>query len=122
MTSIKGRDLVVSPVKIQSDIAAVLQTALERPGEGNADVRVTVQKVQLVARGASVAFLQSNGQAILHVTDVANGADIIAPTAITGNSEELRLCCAIGIIIAPLAEEDYDQTIRGFAEAVSARL
>ena len=96
IAGIEGRDLVVAPSQLSAAI--------------------------LIARGASVAFLQSNVQAILQVKDVASGADIIPPTAITGNSEQLRLGGAIGVITAPNADVDYQQTIRGFAAAVRMRI
>ena len=122
ISGIEGRELVVAPAQINADLTGALKTALKRPGAPNADVYVTVKKVQLVSRGASVAFAQSNIQAVLQVRNRAGGADIIAPTEITGLSEQFRLGGVIGVVTAPTAEQDYQQTIRGFAASVGDRL
>ena len=122
ITGVVGREIVVSPTQIQSDLQTALRENLQRDGTPNVDVSVTIQKVELVSRGASVAFLQSNIKAILHVRDVASGTDVIPPTEMVGFSEQVRLGGVVGVLSAPTAEQDYRQTIRGFSAAVRDRI
>ena len=122
ITGVEGREIVVAPAQISKDLLSALRTSLAKAGTGNADIIVQVQQVELVSRGASVAFLQSNIKAILTVRDASTGQDIVPPTAITGFSEQFRLGGVVGVVTAPSAEQDYQQTLRGFANTVRDRV
>ncbi|MES2435245.1 MAG: hypothetical protein V4586_15660 [Pseudomonadota bacterium] len=125
ITGVAGRKMAfdVPPAQINADLTQALRRKLRAIPQGNADVVVVVTEVRLMSRmqefmlgGASYV------KGTLTVTDALTGRQIVAPTAVFATSQRVRVGGPIGAAVAPSAENDYHQTIEGFAQNVLVRL
>ena len=118
---ITGRDLNRSPAALAADIDnAVTQTvaASSNPAGTSAVVMIDVSEVKLANVVSRVAAQTSLIRGTLTVTG-ADGAVIVPPQEITGNSAGLRLAGTAGAILTPSIENDYRETLTGFAQTVN---
>ena len=117
-------NLVVRTISVDtSSIAGVAGRKMAFDVSPNADVKVTVTEVRLMSRMQELMLGgASYVKGILTVTDAATGAPIVAPTKIFATSQRVRVGGPIGAAVAPSAENDYHQTIEGFAQNVLVRL
>ena len=125
IAGVAGRKMAfdVPPARIDADLTQALQRKLRAMPQGNADVKVTVTEVRLMSRMQELMLGgASYVKGILTVTDAATGAPIVAPTKIFATSQRVRVGGPIGAAVAPSAENDYHQTIEGFAQNVLVRL
>lgn len=119
-SGIEGRTLDVSRDKVASDISRALGSRLAASGLSNASVDVRLQRVRLTSPGSAFAFGgPSSIEAQVTARNAETGAVLFGPTAIRGTSEFVRLPGVIGAATSPTPERDYDQTVEGFAVAVS---
>lgn len=119
-SGIEGRTLDIPREKIANDIGRALGRRLGNGGPTNANIDVRVQRVRLTSPGSAFAFGgPSSIEANVTVTDAGSGAVLFGPRDIRGTSEFLRLPGVIGVATSPSPERDYDQTVEGFAVAVS---
>jgi hypothetical protein len=122
---VKGRKMSfdMPPDQIAADITAALREKLGATPAGNGDVVVKVQTVRLMSRLQEYALGGASYiKGEITVTDVATGREIVPATKITGASQRLRIGGIIGAVVAPTAQKDYEQTLKGFAQNVLVRL
>lgn len=125
ITGVAGRKMAfdVPPAQINADLTQALQRKLRATAQGNADVTVTVTELRLMSRMQEMMLGgASYVKGRLSVTDAATGRQIVAPTAVFATSQRFRVGGPIGAAVAPSAENDYHQTIEGFALNVLVRL
>lgn len=118
-----GLDLIFTPEQIQADLTSALTTHLEVSNAGNADVQIEITAMYLVSPGQS--FLMSGRSSIqgeIRVTDAMTGRVILAPTRVTGLSDEIHLGGSVGGWSNISAARDYQKSIAGFAATIRARL
>lgn len=120
-----GREITLTRSQIEADLKAALTAEMVKPGQGagNADVLVKVEEIWLVSRGQSFAMGgNSTMTGTLTVTEPATGRVILAETKVGGMNETLRMGGIIGVLTAPSADKDYQQTLLGFARLNAERL
>lgn len=125
IAGVAGRRMAfdVPPAQINTDLTQALQRKLLPTAQGNADVRVTVTEVRLMSRMQEMMLGgASYVKGILSVTDATTGSQIVPPTKVFATSQRFRVGGPIGAAVAPNAENDYRQTIDGFAQNVLVRL
>ncbi len=125
ITGVAGRKSAfdVPPAQINADLTQALQRKLRPTPQGNADVTVRVTEVRLMSRVQEMMLGgASYVKGTLIVTDAATGQQIVAPTAVIATSQRVRVGGPIGAAVAPSAENDYHETIEGFAQNVLVRL
>lgn len=125
ITGVAGRKMAfdVPPAQINTDLTQALQRKLRPTAMGNADVKVTLTEVRLMSRMQEMILGgASYVKGTLTVSDAATGAQIVAPTKVFATSQRFRVGGPIGAAVAPTAENDYLQTIEGFAQNVLVRL
>ncbi len=125
ITGVAGRKMAfdVPPAQINADLTQALQRKLRAIPQGNADVKVTVTEVRLMSRMQEMMLGgASYVKGTLTVTDAATGRQIVLPTKVFATSQRVRVGGPIGAAVAPSAENDYHQTIEGFAQNVLVRL
>ena len=125
ITGVAGRKMAfdVPPAQIDADLTQALQRKLRATAQGNADVTVTVTEVRLMSRMQEMMLGgASYVKGTLSVTDALTGRQIVAPTQVLATSQRFRVGGPIGAAVAPSAEDDYHQTIDGFAQNVLVRL
>ena len=125
ITGVAGRKMAfdVPPAQINADLTQALQRKLHATAQGNADVAVTVKEVRLMSRMQEMMLGgASYVKGTLTVTDAATGRQIVTPTQVLATSQRFRVGGPIGAAVAPSAENDYHQTIAGFAQNVLVRL
>lgn len=120
-TGIEGRDLALSPEAVAQDVTAALSRALSGgTAAGNADVTLQLTSVRLTSPVSAAAFGgPSRISGILTVTDAEDGSVIFGPETVDGSSKTVRIPGAIGVVTSPSAENDYRQTVDGFAASVA---
>ena len=119
-SGIEGRDFDLSPAEIASDIGRALGRRMGGGGPSNANIDVRLKKVQLTSPVAAFAFGGPSAiEAEVTVTDASTGAILFGPESVRGTSEFLRLPGVIGVATSPTPEQDYRQTVQGFAAAVT---
>ena len=124
--AVEGREISVSKAQLQRDLTAALTKSLAQASDPNGtpvQVAVQVSKVQLTSPlRAAVAAGPSFVEGFVSVMALGGDAVVMAPTALKGSSEAVRLPGTIGIVTSPSAEKDYRQTLDGFAETVKKAL
>jgi hypothetical protein len=125
IAGVAGRKLAfdVPPARINADLTQALARKLLPTPQGNADVRVTVTEVRLMSRMQEMVLGgASYVKGTLTVTDAATGRQIVTPTKVFATSQRVRIGGPIGAAVAPTAQNDYRETIAGFAQNVLVRL
>ena len=125
ITGVAGRKMAfdVTPAQINADLTQALQRKLVPTARGNADVRVTVTELRLMSRMQEMMLGgASYVKGTLSVTDAVTGAQIVVPTAVLATSQRVRVGGPIGAAVAPTAQNDYRETMDGFAQNVLVRL
>ncbi|WP_299047989.1 hypothetical protein [uncultured Tateyamaria sp.] len=119
-TGIEGRNLDISAAQIASDIGRALGRRMGSGGPSNANIDVRLGTVRLTSPASAFAFGGPSAiEAEVVVTDASTGAVLFGPEQVRGTSEFLRLPGVIGVATSPSPERDYDQTVQGFAAAVT---
>ncbi|WP_299552016.1 hypothetical protein [uncultured Tateyamaria sp.] len=120
---VEGRTLDIPPEKIASDIMRALGRRMGAGGPSNANIDIALQRVRLTSPGSAFAFGgPSSIKAEVAVTDAQTGTLLFGPEVVLGTSEFVRLPGVIGVATSPSPERDYDQTVEGFAVAVTAAI
>ena len=123
LSGVTGRQIDVPAEQIGADVKAALEKALARPGPGNADLAVVVQSVKLTSPGAAAAFGGNSKISVLMTITDAKTGDVLLPTReVRGYSDVLRLPGVIGVATSPSRENDYRQTVDGFAQSVKEQI
>lgn len=121
---ITGRDLSRSSAALAADIDnAVTQTiaASSNPAGTPAVVSIDVAEVKLANVVSRAAAQTSLIRGTLTVTG-EDGSVIVPSQEITGTSAGLRLAGTAGAILTPTVENDYRETLTGFAQTVNKLL
>tara|TARA_R110002126_G_C10222381_1_gene479169 strand:+ start:91 stop:621 length:531 start_codon:yes stop_codon:yes gene_type:complete len=125
---VKGRMIEIAPERVERDIRATLASQLRQGSVGSRDVKadLVVQRFRLVSPGES---LMVGGTSIISglmtVTDAKTGEVIVPPTTVVGTAKNGwqpggLLGAMTKASITP--EDDYKQTVAGFAADVRKRL
>jgi len=120
---VAGRNIAIPSAQVKADLEAALRRTLGASSQGNADVVVVLTKMWLVSPGQSI-MLGGNSSitGIVSVASVHNGQPILAPTEVVGISNKRTVGGIIGALSRSSAEEDYRETITGFALNLKKRL
>ena len=123
LNGITGREYQRSVEQIESDVSNALTQQIAVRADGNADVRIVLREVRLTSPGNAVAFGgRSRILALIQITDPQTGQALQPAAEITGFANQIRPGGLIGAALTPSAQNDYDQTLIGFAETVMTRL
>jgi len=124
ISGVTGRQIAKSPATIDADLTAALRQSLAplRP-TGSVDVSVQVLKLRLFAPQEEI-FIGGTWhiQALVRVTDVKTGRDVMSPLRLLAASDTMRISGPLGPLLSPPAEKDYAQTIDGFAHNLARRI
>lgn len=113
------RGLPISQDRFARDLTSEVERQLgsRRRTDGNADLIISVTRVLLKSPELSlIAGGKSFIDAKVLVRRVSDGSAIAGPTVFSGLPEETRMGGIVGVMTAPKALDDYNETIEGFAE------
>ena len=123
-TVVTGRQAGIAPgqfvADLDRDLTAELQAASDPAGR-EVTVTVAVSEVYLAPPVERVVAGTSYIVGTV-VVDDANGQRIVPPTAVRGNSANIRLAGALGLATTQPVQKDYRGTLRGFARTVRTAL
>lgn len=120
-----GRETTLTPAQLAADLDAKITWALRAQrlnGATRAILTVAPRKVWLVSPGQAFAL---GGQSTIkgRVSLVAEtGEVLLPPTEIAGISAQVRSGGLLGAVTTPRADEDYRQTVAGFADKAVSQL
>ena len=117
---ITGRSSVVSPAQFVADLDANLTAALSEASDASglpASVTVAVSEVYLAPPLERVVAGTSYIAGTVSVTG-ADGSVLVPPTAVRGNTSNIRLAGTFGLLTTPSLDNDYRGTLRGFVGTV----
>ncbi len=119
-TVITGRQAGIRPEQFVPDLDAELTAALTEasdPSGAAVTVLVTVNQVYLAPPVERVVAGTSYIRGTVEVTGV-DGRTVVRPTSVQGNSDNIRLVGALGLVTTQSVQNDYRGTLRGFAKTV----
>ncbi|WP_415921746.1 hypothetical protein [Tateyamaria sp. SN6-1] len=122
---IEGRQIDKSADQVAGDVSRALTNRLAATGAAKptADVDIQLSSVRLTSRGAAFAFGgPSRVIGVVTVRDVQDGTVVFGPRRVEAASSTLRLPGVVGVATSPSVEDDYRQSIAGFAAAVEQLL
>ena len=119
-TVVTGRQAGITPgqfvAELDRDLTAELAAASDPAGQ---DVTVTVVVSEVYLAPPVERVVAGTSYIVGTVTvDDANGQPIVPPTAVRGNSDNIRLVGALGLATTQSVQNDYRGTLRGFAKTV----
>ena len=125
ITHYSVRGLPISRARFADELRNHIQQELGERAQpaGNAELIVVVKRVWLKSPGESLfmggpSFIDAE----VTVRRVSDGGIIAGPTKFSGVSQQQRLGGIFGAISAPSAQDDYQQTLRGFAIRINQAL
>ena len=121
----QGRDIGKSTAEFRADLTAALAKELGPYSDPNglpADVKVKVDEVFLARIVDRALVGTSYIDSTITVVDAETGEEIVAPTKVRGDSNQLRAAGPIGAITTQSLAKDYQSAINGYAKALAASL
>ena len=120
-----GRQIVLTRERLGKDIDVLVTRAVaarDFNGPVKATLKIVPSSIMLVSPGQAWAVGgRSNIEGIVSLTS-ASGQQLLAPTTIKGFSETFRASGLIGAMTSPEADQDYQQTVNGFAQNAMRKL
>ncbi|MCA0045238.1 hypothetical protein [Celeribacter litoreus] len=112
------RGLPISEQQLVSDLDIAIRRELApyMSRGGNADLHIDLTRVLL--KGPEMSLVAGGNSFIdakVSVTSVMDGTPVLEPKVFSGMEDEMRWGGIIGAMSAPPAQEDYDNTVNGFA-------
>ena len=119
-TVVAGRQAGIAPGQFRADMRSELLSVLAEasdPAGTPVTVQVTVNEVYLAPPVERVVAGTSYIRGAVQVTD-QQGRTVVRPSAVRGNTENIRLAGAFGLATTRSVQADYRGTLRGFAKTV----
>ena len=79
-------------------------------------------EVRLAPPAERIVAGTSTAKGVLKVTEVKGKRVVVPPTAITGNTKNIRMVGLIGLVTTVSADKDYQGTVAGFADTLRKAL
>jgi hypothetical protein len=117
---VSGRQLDVAPGQFVADLDGTLTASLQAasdPAGQPVTVSVIVDEVYLAPAVERVVAGTSYIAGTVSVTS-ADGTEIVPPASVRGNTSNIRLAGAFGLLTTPSLDNDYRGTLSGFARTV----
>ena len=123
---VSGRALSISNAQVRSDIERALVGRMQGRGAIGGkpvSVNVAVDRVALVSPGQSLLLGGVSGvSASVSITELATGAVVLAPTAISASGQGYAPGGILGVASRGTPESDYARTIASFADNVATKI
>lgn len=116
---VEGRSSTVTAQQLDDDLTSALTAALASssdPAGRSVNVSVTMEQFRLAPPIERVVAGTSTATGVVSVTDAQTGDVVVAPTRMSGNTENFRAASVLGIATTRTVDKDYRGTVNGYAE------
>ena len=122
---IEGRDLPITRPAAEDVLETAIEAAIAPDNDPDGrlvNVNVLMTELRLAPPLERVVAGTSSATGIMTVTDAETGDRISPPVSVTGNTENIRAAGLIALATTVTPQEDYQGTVRGFAETIRQTL